>query len=84
VRSLPFWLRERWSQTAGVASADVVCNSNGECWQTKERYAVTVYPHELYDNDWRKSHETDPKYKWMKVRDDDHGYYSQGEWHAFK
>jgi hypothetical protein len=71
-----------------IASADVVCNSYGECWQTKERYAVTVYPTELgvqfYANDWRKSHENDAKYKWMKDRDDDHGYYSHGEWHAFK
>jgi hypothetical protein len=74
--------------TVGVASADVVCNSYGECWQTKERYAVTIYPKELgvqvYDNDWRKSHETDTKYKWMKNPDDDHGYYSHGEWHPFK
>jgi hypothetical protein len=74
--------------TATIASADVVCNSNGECWQTKERYAVTVYPPELgvqvYGNDWRKSHESDAKYKWMKDPDDDHGYYSHGEWHSFK
>jgi hypothetical protein len=73
--------------TATIASADVVCNSYGECWQTRERYAVTVYPPELgvqfYADDWRKSHEADAKYKWMKDRDDDHGYYSHGEWHAF-
>ena len=74
--------------TATIASADVVCNSYGECWQTRERYTVTVYPTELgvqfYANDWRKSHETDTTYKWMKDRDDDCGYYSHGEWHAFK
>ena len=73
--------------TVTIASADVVCNSDGECWQTKERYAITVYPPELgiqfYGDDWRKSHESDAKYKWMKDRDDDHGYYSHGEWHAF-
>ena len=61
--------------TVGVASADVACNSNGECWHTSQKYAVTVYPPELgvqfYGDDWRKSHETDANYKWMKDRDDD-------------
>jgi hypothetical protein len=74
--------------TATIASADTACNSSGECWQTKQRYDVKIYPPELgvqfYDNDWRKSHETDAKYKWMKDRDDDHGYYSHGEWHDIK
>jgi hypothetical protein len=69
-----------------VASAEVVCNRDGECWHTAQKYAVTIYPPEIgvqiYDNDWRKSHETDTKYKWMKDRDDDHGYYRNGEWHA--
>jgi hypothetical protein len=72
-----------------LASADVACNGYGECWTTKERYAVTIYPPELgiqfYDNDWRESHRNDAKYHWMKDRDDDdHGYYSHGEWHAIK
>ena len=71
---------------ATVASADVACNTYGECWNTGHRY--TTYPPELgvqfYGNDWRKSHETDAKYKWMKDRDDDHGYYSHGEWHALE
>src|SRR5579864_5767403 len=74
--------------TATIASAATVCNGDGECWQTKQSYAVTVYPKELgvqvYDNDWRKSHETDAKYKWLKDPNDDHGYYSHGEWHALK
>jgi hypothetical protein len=73
--------------TAMIATADVACNSYGECWQTRERYAITIYPPELgiqfYDNDWRESHKTDSKYRWMKDRDDDHGYYSHGEWHVF-
>ena len=71
-----------------TASADVACNAYGECWHTSSRYAVTVYPPEVgiqfYGDDWRKTNETNAKYKWMKDRDDDHGYYSHGEWHAFK
>jgi len=73
--------------TAGVASADVACNSYGECWTVHQRPAVTLYPPEIgvqfYGDDWRKAHEHDTHYHWMKDRDD-HGYYSHGEWHAFK
>ena len=74
--------------TATIASADVACNSYGECWTTQQRYELNVYPPELgvqfYDNDWRKEHEKDEHYHWMKDRNDDHGYYSHGEWHSFK
>jgi hypothetical protein len=72
--------------TAGIASADVACNSYGECWHVKERPAVTLYPPQIgiqfYGDDWRKAHERDEHYHWMKDRDD-RGYYSHGEWHAF-
>ena len=72
----------------GAASADVACNGYGECWHTKERYAVTVYPPELgiqfYGDDWRDAHRKDTHYHWMKDRDDDHGYYSHGRWHGFE
>jgi hypothetical protein len=75
--------------TATIASADVACNSYGECWTTKQRYEVKIYPPELgiqfYDNDWRKSHEKDEHYHWMKDRDgDDRGYYVHEEWHEYK
>jgi hypothetical protein len=74
--------------TAATASADVACNSYGECWTTKQRYEVKIYPPELgiqfYGNDWRKAHERDERYHWMKDRDDDRGYYSHGEWHAIQ
>jgi len=74
--------------SAGAASADVACNSYGECWHVKERPAITVYPPGLgiqfYGDDWRKEHEHDAHYHWMKDRDDEHGYYSHGEWHGFQ
>ena len=38
---------------------------------------------QFYSDDWRKSHERDSHYRWMRDRDDDRGYYSRGEWHAF-
>jgi len=71
--------------TIPVASADVACNSRGECWHVHERYAG--YPAHLgiqfYGDDWRRSHEHDRHFRWMRDRDDDRGYYSRGEWHAF-
>jgi len=72
--------------TPSVASADVACNSHGECWHVSHRYAT--YPPELgiqfYGDDWRKAHEHDRHFHWMKDRDDDRGYCSHGEWHTFE
>ncbi len=66
------------------AMADVACNSDGDCWHVSQRY--TTYPTTLgvtfYDDDWRAQHMHDTHYHWYD-RDDDHGYYIHGEWHAF-
>ena len=66
-----------------VASAEIACNSAGECWTVNHHYE---YPAEvgihIYGNDWRRAHEHDTHFRWMKDRDDDRGYYSHGEWHA--
>ncbi len=71
--------------TTSVASADVACNSYGECWHVQRHY--TQYPTELgiqfYGDDWRRAHEHDKHFHWMRDRDDDRGYYSRGEWHVF-
>lgn len=71
--------------TSTMAAADVACNSYGECWHVGQRY--TTYPAELgihfYGDDWRKAHEHDKNFHWMHDRDNDRGYYSHGEWHAF-
>lgn len=72
--------------SAGGASADVACNSAGECWHVKQRPSVSLYPPgigiQFYGDDWRKAHEHDSHYRWMRDRDD-RGYYSRGEWHEF-
>jgi hypothetical protein len=71
--------------TTTVASADVVCNSYGECWHTGQRY--TTYPSGLgvqfYNDDWGVSHRTDTQYHWLAEQKDDHGYYEHGTWHSF-
>jgi len=69
------------------ASAVIVCNVYDECWQTRETYAVTLYPPALgvhiYGDEWRGQHKGDSRYHWRADRND-RGYYSHGEWHAFE
>ena len=48
---------------------------------TVERLASEVV---FYGDDWRRSHERDKRFHWMRDRDDDRGYYSHGEWHALE
>jgi hypothetical protein len=71
--------------TTTIASADVACNSNGECWQTSQRY--TTYPPALgvqfYADDWGVSHRSDTHYQWRADPKDDHGYYDHGSWKHF-
>lgn len=68
-----------------AASADTVCNRDGDCWQTSQRY--TNYPSTLgvtfYNARWASSHRHDRKYHWRENQKDDHGYYDHGEWHTF-
>ncbi len=70
---------------ATAASADVACNRYGECWHVKDHY--TNYPNGLrvtfHDDDWYRHHQRDRHFHWRQDRDDDHGYYSHGEWHPF-
>ncbi len=70
---------------SSAASADIVCNHNGDCWHVSQRY--TEYPPTLgiqfYSDDWRDSHRADTQYHWREDQKDDHGYYDNGEWHAF-
>ena len=69
--------------TTQVASAEIACNSAGECWHVKRHYEYppTLGIH-IYGDEWRRSHEHDRHYHWMRNRDDDRGYYSNGEWHS--
>jgi len=71
--------------TTVSASAATVCNSNGECWQTHQRYKT--YPTTLgvhfYTDRWARRHHTDHKYQWRDKQNDDRGYYDHGNWHTF-
>ncbi len=70
--------------TSTPASADVACNRWGECWRVRDHY--TTYPPNLgvifHGDDWRRAHRRG-HWRWRHDRDDDHGYYSHGQWHRF-
>ena len=69
--------------TATSASADTACNRYGECWTVRDHY--NNYPRNLHirfhGDDWRARHQR--HYHWRNDRDDDHGYYTHGQWHNF-
>lgn len=68
-----------------AASADTVCNRDGECWHVSERYNTypTVLGITFYGDDWAASHRNDRHYRWRDNQKDDHGYYERGTWHTF-
>lgn len=67
--------------TATNASAAVVCNEDGDCWRTKEKYdyrpdwGVTVY-----DDDWKWTDNN--KYRWRDPGEG-RGYWRKGVWIGF-
>jgi hypothetical protein len=71
--------------TTVAASAHTACNSQGECWQTSQRYKT--YPSVLgihfYSNSWGRRHHNDSKYQWRDKPSNDRGYYDHGNWHNF-
>jgi hypothetical protein len=72
--------------TAASAATYTVCNRWDECWQVRDRYKA--YPPDVTivyrDEAWRAAHENDTHYKWLKVPDDDHGWFDEGGvWHSF-
>jgi len=66
--------------TASEASADVVCNGDGDCWHTHDRYTyppnvtITVHP-----DDWKWGDHD--KYRWHEH--EGRGYWRGGIWIGF-
>ena len=64
------------------ASAEIVCNDDGDCWHTKTKheykpeFKVRVFP-----DDWKWSESEGKKYKWREH--DGRGYWRQGVWIEF-
>ena len=70
------------AMTASTASAEVVCNSAGDCWHTHEHYeyqpsfGVVVHP----DN-WRWEDRDHDHYRWHEH--EGRGYWKSGVWIQF-
>ena len=66
---------------AATASAEVVCNEDGDCWRIKERYE---YKPELklrvYPNDWKWADNEKDRYRWRDAPSEKRGYWRQGVW----
>ncbi len=68
---------------ATVASAEIVCNEDGDCWRVKERYE---YSPELrlrvQPNTWRWSDADKDRFRWREVPPgkSERGYWRRGVW----
>ena len=64
-----------------VASAEVVCNEDGDCWRVRECYE---YKPELrlkmYPDNWRWEERDNARYRWRDAPSDRRGYWRQGVW----
>lgn len=64
--------------TATTASADIVCNDEGDCWHVKERHR---YPPDVklrvYPDTW-KWRDSETHYRWREHPG--HGYWRGGVW----
>jgi hypothetical protein len=68
--------------TATTASAEIVCNDEGDCWHVRERhvyrpeFGVKVYP-----DDWRWGEADARRYRWREH--EGRGYWRNGIWIGF-
>jgi hypothetical protein len=65
------------------AGAAVVCNDEGDCWRTKERYQYRPeFKVRVYDDNWKWEEKDGSKYRWREGRDG-RGYWRGGVWIGF-
>ena len=68
--------------TATAASAEIVCNDEGDCWHVRVRheyrpeFGVRVYP-----DDWRWADPDAHRYRWREH--EGRGYWRNGLWIEF-
>ena len=71
--------------TATAASAYVVCNRYGDCWQTSQRYHFPIHLGVRYqdgsDNYWHRHHQG---HRWHDDNNRDNGYWDRDRsWHNY-
>jgi hypothetical protein len=70
---------------ATSASAEVVCNREGDCWHVREHawirpeHGLTIYPH-----DWKWEEHERERYRWREHEGEGRGYWHEGRWIEYR
>jgi hypothetical protein len=65
------------------ATAAVVCNEEGDCWKTKEKYEYKPeFKVKIYDDNWKWDKKEENKYRWRESKEG-RGYWQKGVWIGF-
>jgi len=68
--------------TATAASAEIVCNEEGDCWHVEERYEYRPeFRLYVYPDDWKWEEHENTKYRWREH--DGRGYWRNDIWVEF-
>jgi hypothetical protein len=72
------------AMTATTASAEIVCNDEGDCWHVKTRHEYKPeFGVRIYADDWKWGDNESKKYRWREHDGDGRGYYRKGVWIDF-
>ncbi|MBY0561898.1 hypothetical protein [Hyphomicrobium sp.] len=65
--------------TATTASADIVCNGDGDCWHVKERHKYSPDLHlQVHPDGWKWRESDAAHHRWREH--EGHGYWRSGVW----
>jgi len=65
--------------TATTASADIVCNGDGDCWHVKERHKYSPDLHlQVHPDSWKWRESDASHHRWREH--EGHGYWRGGVW----
>ena len=68
--------------TATTASAEIVCNDEGDCWHVKTRHEYKPeFKLRIQPDRWKWADSDEKKYRWREH--DGRGYWSKGVWIEF-
>lgn len=70
--------------TASTASAEIVCNDDGDCWHVKSKHEYKPeFGVRVYADDWTWGDSDSKRYRWREHEGDGRGYWRKGVWIEF-